>query len=97
MPYSTSNPPVLLVGSLNDQSSSLWTYRSADVATTVDTTGYITNGGVLGMKVNDVVVVTQTGVTPNVTTMHTVVSRSTTYPYPVDLTTGVTVSSTNTD
>ena len=97
MPYSTSNPPVLLTGSLNDQSASIWTYRSTDASTVVDGNGYFTNGGALGMKVNDVVFVTQTGVTPPASSIHTVVSRSTTYPYPVDLTTGVSVSSTNTD
>jgi hypothetical protein len=97
MAYSTSNPPVCTVPSLNDQSPSIWMYRSADASTVVDNASYFTNGGNLGMKVDDVIFVVCTATTPHTTTSHTVESRSTTYPYPVDLTTGVTLSSTDTD
>jgi hypothetical protein len=53
MAYSTSNPPVLVRQDIGNQGSSVWALSGTDSAATVDTTGYITNGGALGMKVND--------------------------------------------
>lgn len=98
MAYSTSTPPRLLLPSFTDESgeSSLWTYSTADTAATVDTTGYITNGGALGMKVGDIVLVTVTGT--GVITSHRVVTVSATAPGAVDLGDGTTIGSgTNTD
>lgn len=98
MAYSTSSPPKLVTPSFTNVSGevSLWSYTSADTAATVDTTGYITNGGALGMKVGDLVIVTVSG-TGAVGT-HRVVTVSSTAPGAVDLgDTTVIGSATNTD
>jgi hypothetical protein len=72
MAYSTSNPPRLLLQSLNGTGTSLWSYSSTDAAATVDAANYITNGGSLGLKVGDVVYVTDTDASPVITTVHQV-------------------------
>jgi len=73
-----------------------WHYTTADAAATVDTSGYITDGGSRGMKVGDIVLVRDTA-TPLVTS-HLVISVSTTYPGAVDLSNGTTVGlNTNSD
>lgn len=60
MAYSTSNPPALKSPSPLTGAGQTWAYRSTDVATDVDATGYFTNGQALGMKVGDIVEVTDT-------------------------------------
>ena len=72
MAYSTSNPPTLVVGSLAGTGTQIWSYRSTDPAATVDDANYITNGGSLGMKVGDIVFVTDTDASPVIVTMHQV-------------------------
>jgi len=95
MSYSTSSPPRLIVPSFTG-AGSVWYYTSADASATVDASGYITNGGNLGMKVGDVVIVNDTG-TPLITA-HQVISVSTTAPGAVDLSNGTTIgTSTNSD
>lgn len=69
MAYSTSTPPILMVPSIGGQPA-IWVYKSADAHGTVDGTDYFTNGGDLGMKANDVVIVIDTA-TPTCT-VHTV-------------------------
>ena len=56
MAYSTSNPPRMAVPGVGGASPSIWTYDSADAATAVRVSGYITNGDDLGMKVGDIVI-----------------------------------------
>lgn len=56
--YSTSNPPVLVRQGIGNQTPSKWVYSSVDASTVVDAAGYFTNGHALGMKVNDIVEVT---------------------------------------
>lgn len=73
MAYSTSNPPMLVTRAIGGRGQE-WKYESTDAATAVDANGYITNAKALGMKVNDVVRVTDTDATPPVTTNHTVVA-----------------------
>lgn len=72
MAYVTTNPPRLLCGSLDGLAPQIWTYRSTDAAATVDANGYISNGVLLGMKVGDVVFVTDTDAVPPITTLHQV-------------------------
>lgn len=55
MAYSTSNPPALVSQLVGKAGGSVWIYDSADAATVVRVTGYITNGDALGMKVGDIV------------------------------------------
>lgn len=90
MAYSTSSPPVLITqGGTDGTVPATWQYSSADAIATVNTTGYITNGGALGMKVNDYVRVHDTG--NNITSLTQVVTVSSTYPGAVDLRDGTTV------
>lgn len=85
MTYSTSNPPQLVIGAITGTGSQIWSYRSTDSAADVDTAGYITNGGDLGMRVGDVVIVTDTNDSPPDVRMMAVNSVSTTAPGAVDL------------
>lgn len=70
MAYSAANPPVVMVPRMGGHQA-IWSYKSEDVHTDVDASGYFTNGDALGMKVNDIVFVTKTTATIGVT-MHTV-------------------------
>lgn len=70
MAYATTNPPVVMAGAVA-AGPTWWAYTSEDVHTDVDATGYFTNGSALGMKVNDLVVVTKTTATVGAT-LHTV-------------------------
>lgn len=71
MAYSTSNPPALLSQSVGGDFR-VWRYRSTDDAATVDGANYFTNGGDLGLKVGDIVWVTDTDASPVITTLHQV-------------------------
>lgn len=58
MTYSTANPPrpVLSVpynDGASDLSFTIWMYRDADAAATVQASGYFTNANTLGMKDGD--------------------------------------------
>lgn len=72
MAYSTSTPPRLVLGNIGSSGVQLWDYRSLDGAATVDAANYITNGGSLGMRVGDIVFVTDTDASPVIVTMHQV-------------------------
>lgn len=67
MSYSTSNPPVLKSSSPLTGAGQTWAYRSTDVATDVDASGYFTNGDALGMKVGDIVEVCDTDTSTTMT------------------------------
>lgn len=71
MAYSTSNPPQKVCGTLTG-TFNIWSYRSTDAASVVDGANYFTNGGSLGMKVGDIVYVTDTDASPVITTVHQV-------------------------
>ena len=85
MAYVTTNPPQLVSGTVGGVGSQVWSYRSTDAAIDVDTAGYITNGGNLGMRVGDVVIVTDTNDSPPDVRMMAVNSVSATAPGAVDL------------
>jgi len=70
MAYATTNPPVCVIPRIGDHQA-VWLYKSEDVHTDVDAADYFSNGSALGMKVNDVVIVTKTTATIG-STMHTV-------------------------
>lgn len=71
MAYSTSNPPALKSSAPLTGAGQTWAYRSTDVATDVDASGYFSNGAALGMKVGDIVEVTDTD-TSTTMTLHRV-------------------------
>lgn len=75
MAYATTSPPNCIVP-IRGGGASLWMYTSADVHTDVDEAGYFTNGYALGMKVNDVVIVTKTTATIGAT-LHVVTAVTT--------------------
>lgn len=53
MSYSTSNPPVLITQRVGDVGGGIWSYDSADAATSVRAANYITDALDLGMKKGD--------------------------------------------
>jgi len=59
MAYSTANPPALFANGVGGMAR-LWFYKSADPIATVNTANYFTNGGDLGMKVDDPILVIDT-------------------------------------
>jgi hypothetical protein len=96
MTYATTNPPSLMQQSIGNSAPAIWTYSSTDATATVDGSGYITNGGALGMKVGDLVIVNDT--TNKIMTSHYVITVSSTYPGVVDLSNGTTIgTATNSD
>jgi hypothetical protein len=96
MAYSTSNPPKLVLQSIGNSGPAIWQYSSADASATVRVTGYITNGGALGMKVGDLVLMYDTG--GGILSTLKVATVSATYPGAVDLADATVVgSATNTD
>lgn len=87
MAYSTSNPPVRANEAPLTGAGQLWISASPDAQAVVNTSGFITNGGALGMKVGDIVQHrdTSTGIVTN----HLVVSISPTGA--VDLSDGIVI------
>lgn len=77
--------PELVQGTVGGVGTQFWSYRSTDDAATVNSAGYITDGGKRGMRVGDVVTVTDTNESPPNTIMMAVNSVSATYPGAVDL------------
>ncbi len=59
MAYVTTNPPALQAKGIGNGPQE-WVYKSADVSTDVDASGYFTNGYGLGMKLGDAVTVIET-------------------------------------
>lgn len=72
MTYATTNPPKLVTQAIGGTGPNLWTYASTDDAATVDSANYFTNGGSLGLKVGDLIFVTDTDASPVITTLHQV-------------------------
>lgn len=59
MAYSTANPPAEVWQTIGG-GTRCWVYKSTDAIATVNTANYFTNGGTLGMKVNDVIYIVDT-------------------------------------
>lgn len=95
MPYSTSNPPALVSHGPIAGPTQMWVYRSTDAPTAVRVNGYITNGQALGMKVGDIVIVTDTDASPVTNQLMNVVAINANGS--VDLSDGVAITATNTD
>lgn len=94
MAYETSNPPRLVSQPIAGQR--VWQYVDGDASATVRVTGYITNGGRLGMKVNDLVMHFDTA--NGIVSTLKVVTVSSTAPGAVDLADATVVgSATNSD
>lgn len=92
MSYSVSNPPRLVIQSI--AGPRVWMYSSVDPGSAVQVSGYITNGGSLGMKVGDLVYAVDSDTANYVWTAYSVATVSATYPGAVDLTnlTAVTIT-----
>lgn len=74
MAYATTNPPRCMVPSVGG-GQAIWTYSSTDIHTDVDAADYFSDGTALGMKVNDIVIVTKTSATIGAT-LHTVITAT---------------------
>lgn len=92
MAYSTSTPPVPFGNTISGQYPTLWMLKGTDAAATVQVTGYISNGGDLGMKVDDTVIYQDTNL--GVTSFLNVATVSSTAPGAVDLQDATTIGST---
>lgn len=95
MAYTTANPPRRVsLGSIDNSQggTSEWVYTSADAAATVAGAGYFTNGGDLGMAVNDIIRVVDTA-TPLITS-HRVKTVAAGSPGAVTISSGVTIGNT---
>ncbi len=92
MAYSTKTPPAPLCASISGQNPTLWMLKGTDPASTVQVSGFISNGGDLSMKVDDVVIYQDTNL--NVTSIMNVISVSSTSPGAVDLQDAATIGST---
>ena len=97
MSYATSNPPALVVQRIGGNGPSIWTLTGTDADTAVDASGYITNGGDLGMAVGDLVFYTKTDASPIANFIFNVTTVSSTAPGAVDLSNSTTVTATNSD
>jgi len=96
MAYSTSEPPALITQAV--AGLRIWYHASADATAAADTSGFITNGGSLGMKVGDIVYHKDSTTDATALTAHKVITVSATYPGAVDLSDGTVIgSATNTD
>lgn len=95
MSYSTSSPPRLVGGSLENNAPNLWMYSSTDAATSVRLTGYITNAKDLGMKAGDLVISLKTDASPLSMQLHVV--SAITVAGASDLSDGLAVTATNSD
>ncbi len=95
--YTAANLHQIVSGGIGAGAPAIWTHHSADAASLVQVTGYITDGGDRGMKVNDIVLHTDDDASPPLVTSHLVVTVSSTAPGAVDLTAGVSLSSSNSD
>jgi hypothetical protein len=89
MAYSTSTPPVRANEAPFTGAGQLWIHASADAQAAANTSGFITNGGDLGMKVGDIVQHRDTST--NIVTSHSVITVSSTAPGAVDLSDGVVI------
>lgn len=95
MAYSTSAPPVCILQAI--AGPRIWYHTSADATAAADAAGFITNGGDLGMKVNDIVYHKDSTTDATALTMHKVVTVNATTGV-VDLSDGTVVgSATNSD
>lgn len=92
MAYSTSNPPRCVTPSVGGAVPSLWTYDSADAATTVRAANYFTDALDLGMKAGDIVIQSDSA-GQTVAHMYVVMSVASTG---ADLSDGTAISVTNT-
>lgn len=99
MAYDATNQaswPRLAEQAMSEQSNRLWAMEGTDPVATVRVTGYITNGGALGMKVGDLVRYYDSNL--GITSTMNVATVSDTYPGAVDLQDATTIgSTTNTD
>ena len=97
MAYNSANPPTLIAGPLTGRGQ-LWFHTSADATAAADASGFITNGGALGMRVGDYVIHKDSTSEATAASMHKVVTVSATFPGAIDLSDGTVVgSATNTD
>lgn len=98
MAYATTDPLICMTPGALAVGPRLWHHKSADAITAARVSGFITNGGARGLKVDDLVYHQDTTSAAGDVSLHRVISISSTYPYAADLSNGTVVSSgTNSD
>ena len=92
MAYATTDKLILLMGGVAG-APNFYYHESADALAAANTSGFITDGGAKGLKVGDYVIHRDiTTPATGDTSMHRVLTVSSTYPGAVDLTDGTVVA-----
>ena len=92
MAYATTDELVLLTpAGLAGSGPRIWHHKSADALAAANTSGFITDGGSKGLRVGDYVLHLDTTSAATDTSLHRVLTVSSTYPGAVDLTDGTVV------
>ncbi len=91
MAYTTANPPMLFANGVGG-AARIWVYKSADPIATINTAGYFTNGGDLGLKVGDPIFVIDSASTLVHVAFFNAVGNGTT-----DITDGLAITATDSD
>ena len=92
MAYATTDKFILKDFVIGGASGRVWHHESADALAAVNTSGFITNGTELGLRVGDFVEhLDTTGATGDLS-RHRVLTISSTYPGAVDLTDGTVIA-----
>jgi len=90
--YTAANLHQVVSGGIGGGAPAIWTHHSADAASLVRVTGYITDGGNRGMKVNDILIHYDDDASPPLFSTFSVVTVSATSPGAVDLSDAVTIA-----
>lgn len=91
MAYATTDKLICLMGGVAG-APNFWYHESADALAAANTSGFITDGGAKGLKAGDYVIHRDTSGATGDTSMHRVLTVSSTYPGAVDLTDGTVVA-----
>lgn len=89
--YQSANLNQIVSGGIGGGAPAIWTHLSTDAASLARVSGYITDGGDRGMKVNDIVIHIDSDASPPLASTMVVVSVSSTSPGAVDLSDAVTI------
>jgi len=95
MAYSTSNPPILLCGPINNgQAGRIWYYSSTDTFAVVRVSGYFSNGYDLGMRAGDIIFIVDNDASPMILSVSLVNAAS---PSGVDIADGMGLAGADSD
>ncbi len=90
--YTAANLQQVVTGGIGGGAPAVWTHHSADAASLVRVSGYITDAGDRGMKVNDIVIHYDDDATPPLFSTFSVVTIAATGTGAADLSDAVTIA-----